>query len=83
MGPLSGMEEEQESAVAGVLTLCQFGAVDSNVRLGEKGRARAIAELVSTTDREWETVLEQLRIEYNLSIRNPYRKIGAASNRWG
>jgi len=33
-----------------------------------------LRKLVSITDREWDTVLEQLRTEYNLSLLNPYRR---------
>ena len=68
------MEEEQEGAVAGVLTPCQLGAVMTLVRMcgsAKKDALEPLRKVVSITDREWETVLEQLKIEYNLSIRNP------------
>ena len=46
---MEAMEEEQEGNVAGVLSPSQLGAVKSqdigsDVRLGKKGHARAIAE---------------------------------------
>ena len=56
-----------------MLTLGGRQDVGSNVRLGKKGRARAIAEPRNITDRDGRRdILEQRRLDYELSRLDRY-----------
>ena len=67
---------EQEGAAAGALSPSQFGAVKTLVQMCGSAKQDALGplrKLITITD-EWETILNELRREYEVSRLNPYQR---------
>ena len=68
---------EQEGAAAGALSPSQFGAVKTLVQMCGSAKQDALGplrKLITITNCEWETILNELRREYEVSLLNPYRR---------